>query len=48
MGVPTSEVGYTSAPLYNIFPNYLINSAILGGKKGVMEPKCVFWQTWGS
>jgi len=29
------------APLYNIFPHYLINGTIFG--KNLLNTKCVFW-----
>jgi len=31
------------APLYSIFPHYLLNGKILGKKKTLLETKCVFW-----
>jgi hypothetical protein len=31
------------APLYNIFPHYLINGKIFGGKKKLLNKQCVFW-----
>ena len=31
------------ARVYNIFPHYLINSMIFGGKKKVLNVTCMFW-----
>ena len=31
------------APLYNIFPHYLINGTILEREKKLQNTKCVFW-----